>query len=59
MTWSAQDRRQHRSGISVAEVSVVAIRALAASLSEATRCPKRLDGYLAVLPAGFDHPGKR
>jgi hypothetical protein len=59
MTWNAHITRSHRSGSSVPEMSVVAVRALAASLPEATRCAKRLGGYPAVLPVCFDDPGKR
>jgi hypothetical protein len=59
MTWNAHITRQHRAGSSHAEMSVVAIRALAASLPEATRCAKRLGGHPAVRPVCFDDPGKR
>lgn len=59
MTWNAHIRRQHRSGISVAELCAVAARALAASHSEATRCPKRPDAPLASPAVAIDGPGRR
>lgn len=59
MTWNAHITRQHRTGSSVAEMSVVAVRAFAASLPEAMRCAKRHGGYPAVRPVCFDDPGKR
>jgi hypothetical protein len=59
MTSNAHVTRQHRSGSSLAEMPVAAMRALVVSLPEATRCAKRSDGHPVVEPMRFDDPGKR